>query len=154
MTGPRPYVLLALAAFSATFSTAALGQQISFDDFNRANSTNLGANWSEVNGDFVIDTNQTVEAVLKAAKLLKHPFVAVLFLVFSGVTGFLVAFSEFFGEEEALREATRDQVSPVTTASPDSVVAEAVAKSLATAARLAGSSKCADCGRMTIGALG
>lgn len=63
--------------------------------------------------------------------------VAVLFLVFSGVTGFLVAFTEFFGEEEALREATRDQVSPVTTASPDSVVAEAVAKALASARGIA-----------------
>ena len=62
MTGPRPFVLLALAAFSAAFSTVfsttALAQQISFDDFNRANSTNLGPNWSEVNGDFVIDGNQ------------------------------------------------------------------------------------------------
>ena len=36
------------------------------------------------------------------------------FLLFSAVTGFLLAGTEFFGEEEALREATRDLVSPVT----------------------------------------
>lgn len=59
--------------------------------------------------------------------------VAVVFLLFSAVTGFLVAFTEFFGEAEALREATRDLVSPVTTASPDRVIADAVAKSVATA---------------------
>lgn len=38
---------------------------------------------------------------------------ATLFLCFAAVTGVLVAFTEFFGEEEALREATRDLVSPV-----------------------------------------
>ncbi len=38
---------------------------------------------------------------------------ATLFLCFVAVTGVMVAFSEFFGEAEALREATRDLVSPV-----------------------------------------
>ena len=45
-------------------------------------------------------------------------FPATLFLLFASVTGILVAWSEFFGEAEALREATRDQVSPVTLAAP------------------------------------
>jgi uncharacterized iron-regulated membrane protein len=38
--------------------------------------------------------------------------------LFAATTGFLVAVSEFFGEAEALREATRDLVSPVTAQSP------------------------------------
>lgn len=59
--------------------------------------------------------------------------VAVVFLAFAAVTGFLVAFTEFFGEEEALREATRDLVSPVSTATAVAVVHDAVAKALATA---------------------
>ena len=37
-------------------------------------------------------------------------FPAALFLLFAATTGVLVAFTEFFGEEEALREATRDLV--------------------------------------------
>ena len=41
-------------------------------------------------------------------------FPASIFLLFSAVTGLLVAGTEFFGEEEAVREATRDLVSPVT----------------------------------------
>jgi uncharacterized iron-regulated membrane protein len=41
-------------------------------------------------------------------------FPATLFLLFASVTGVLVAWSEFFGEEEAEREATRELVSPVT----------------------------------------
>jgi uncharacterized iron-regulated membrane protein len=48
---------------------------------------------------------------------------AALFLLFVSVTGFLLAFTEFFGEAEALREATRDMVSPVTVAQPDAVTA-------------------------------
>ena len=60
-------------------------------------------------------------------------FPAALFLLFAALTGFLVAFSEFFGEEEALREATRDLVSPVTTGSPQSAWADPIAKALATA---------------------
>jgi uncharacterized iron-regulated membrane protein len=44
-------------------------------------------------------------------------FIGALFLIFAAVTGVLVAVTEFFGEEEALREATRDLVSTVTTTS-------------------------------------
>jgi uncharacterized iron-regulated membrane protein len=40
---------------------------------------------------------------------------ATVFVLFAAVTGVLVAVTEFFGEEEALREATRGLVSPVTT---------------------------------------
>jgi uncharacterized iron-regulated membrane protein len=39
---------------------------------------------------------------------------AALFLLFVSITGCLLAATEFFGEDEALREATRDLVSPVT----------------------------------------
>ncbi len=60
-------------------------------------------------------------------------FPAALFLLFASLTGLLVAFTEFFGEEEALREATRDLVSPVSTGSPQSAWAEPIAKALATA---------------------
>ncbi|MEP6782333.1 MAG: PepSY-associated TM helix domain-containing protein [Acidobacteriota bacterium] len=42
-------------------------------------------------------------------------FPAAIFLLFAAATGFLLATTEFFGAEEALREATRDLVSPVTT---------------------------------------
>jgi uncharacterized iron-regulated membrane protein len=42
-------------------------------------------------------------------------FPAALFLLFAAITGFIVATTEFFGEEEALREATRDLTSPVST---------------------------------------
>jgi len=52
-----------------------------------------------------------------------HRYIAVLaalFLLFASTTGGLVAFTEFFGEEEALREATRDRVSSVTLGSPAS----------------------------------
>lgn len=60
-------------------------------------------------------------------------FPAALFLIFAACTGFLLAVTEFFGEEEALREATRDLVSPVTTATPDGVSGP-VTKALATVA--------------------
>jgi uncharacterized iron-regulated membrane protein len=45
-------------------------------------------------------------------------FPATIFLLFASVTGIILAFTEFFGAEEALREATRDLVSPVTASSP------------------------------------
>jgi len=54
-------------------------------------------------------------------------------LLFSGLTGFLVASTEFFGEAEALREATRDLVSPVSTASDATAWSEPIAKAMATA---------------------
>jgi len=41
-----------------------------------------------------------------------------LFLMFVAITGVLVAFTEFFGEAEALREATRDLVSPLMLGAP------------------------------------
>jgi uncharacterized iron-regulated membrane protein len=43
---------------------------------------------------------------------------ATLFLCFAAVTGVIVAGTEFFGAEEALREATRDLISPVTLGAP------------------------------------
>ena len=45
-------------------------------------------------------------------------FPATLFLIWAAATGFLVAFTEFFGADEALREATRDLISPVNVSSP------------------------------------
>jgi uncharacterized iron-regulated membrane protein len=66
-------------------------------------------------------------------------FPASIFLLWAGSTGVMVAFTEFFGEEEALREATRDQVSPVTVSSPQSAWADPIARAIAaTAARSAG----------------
>ncbi len=59
-------------------------------------------------------------------------FPAALFLLFAAVTGFLVAFTEFFGEEESLREATRDLVSPVTVVSAPTGWSDPIAKALAT----------------------
>ena len=42
-------------------------------------------------------------------------FPAAVFLLFASVTGFLLATTEFFGADEALREATRNLSSPITT---------------------------------------
>ena len=57
---------------------------------------------------------------------------AALFLLWAASTGFLVAFTEFFGEAEALREATRDLVSPVTLSSLGAAWQEPVARAFAT----------------------
>jgi uncharacterized iron-regulated membrane protein len=65
-------------------------------------------------------------------------FVGAAFLLFAAVTGVLVAVSEFFGEAEALREATRDLVSPVTTSSADVSWQGPLALAMQTAAREAG----------------
>ena len=65
-------------------------------------------------------------------------FPAAIFLLWAATTGFLVAFTEFFGEAEALREATRDLVSPVTTSSPASAWSGPVAAAVATVASQAG----------------
>jgi len=62
-------------------------------------------------------------------------FPAAIFLLFAATTGFLVAFTEFFGPEEALRERTRDLVSPVTLASPSVSWMEPMALAVATAQR-------------------
>lgn len=45
-------------------------------------------------------------------------FPATIFLIFASATGFILSVTEFFGEEEALRERTRSLVSPVTAAAP------------------------------------
>ena len=46
---------------------------------------------------------------------------ATVFMLFAAFTGVGVAITEFFGEEEALREATRDLVSPVRTSNAGSL---------------------------------
>ncbi len=61
-------------------------------------------------------------------------FPAALFLLFAATTGLLVAGTEFFGEEEALREATRDLVSSVNVTSPPSATATPLSMALVTAA--------------------
>jgi len=58
-------------------------------------------------------------------------FPATIFLLWAATTGFLVAFTEFFGAEEALRERTRDLVSPVTVQSPATAWADPVARAVA-----------------------
>lgn len=60
-------------------------------------------------------------------------FPAALFLLWAAATGVTVAFTEFFGEAEALREATRDLVSPVSVSSPASAWAEPIGRAVATA---------------------
>jgi uncharacterized iron-regulated membrane protein len=60
---------------------------------------------------------------------------AAIFLLFASTTGILVAFTEFFGEEEALREATRDMVSPVTLESPRSQWVDPLVAAFVTASR-------------------
>ncbi len=62
-------------------------------------------------------------------------FPAAIFLLFAAVTGFLVAFTEFFGEDEALRERTRDMVSPVTVSAPAIAYSEPLARALAAASK-------------------
>ncbi|MEP6831749.1 MAG: PepSY-associated TM helix domain-containing protein [Gemmatimonas sp.] len=60
-------------------------------------------------------------------------FPAAIFLLFAAVTGFLVAFTEFFGAEESLREATRDLISPVTVSTPDRAWSDPVSLAVTTA---------------------
>jgi uncharacterized iron-regulated membrane protein len=62
-------------------------------------------------------------------------FPASVFLLFAAVTGVAVAITEFFGEEEALREATRNMTSQVRTDSPASAWQEPVGRALARAGR-------------------
>ena len=64
-------------------------------------------------------------------------FPAALFLVFAGSTGVLVAGTEFFGADEALREATRDLVSPVTVVSTPDAWSAPTTRAIAAAARVA-----------------
>jgi uncharacterized iron-regulated membrane protein len=65
-------------------------------------------------------------------------FPATLFLLFASCTGAILAFTEFFGADEALREATRDLVSPVTLSSPATDWADPLARAMATVAATAG----------------
>ena len=57
-------------------------------------------------------------------------FPASIFLLWAAATGSVVAFTEFFGEEEALRERTRDLVSPVTVQTPDSAWGAPLARAM------------------------
>ena len=59
-------------------------------------------------------------------------FPAALFLLFASTTGVFVAISEFFGEAEALREATRGIESPVHVGDQPQI-SEPLARALATA---------------------
>lgn len=59
---------------------------------------------------------------------------AAVFVLFASVTGVLVAFAEFFGEDEAQREALRELVSPVTTSGPPAGWEEPLRKAVARAA--------------------
>ncbi len=61
-------------------------------------------------------------------------FPSAVFLLFASVTGILTAWYEFFGEEEALREATRLLVSPMRIGSADSGWSAPMARAFATAA--------------------
>ena len=61
-------------------------------------------------------------------------FPATLFLCWAAVTGVILAFTEFFGADEALREATRKLVSPVTVSSPDTQWSNSVVRALRTIA--------------------
>jgi len=61
-------------------------------------------------------------------------FPAAVFLLFAATTGCFVAGTEFFGEAEALREATRDLTSPVSTASAVQAWSDPITKAM-TAAR-------------------
>jgi uncharacterized iron-regulated membrane protein len=65
-------------------------------------------------------------------------FPAALFLLFAATTGILVAGTEFFGEEESIREATRDLVSPTKLSSPAESWSVPVGRALAAAAKRLG----------------
>jgi len=66
-------------------------------------------------------------------------FPAALFLFYAAVTGLVLSGIEFFGKDEARREATRQLVSPVTTTSKPQVWGQAVSRALATVAKQVGS---------------
>jgi uncharacterized iron-regulated membrane protein len=59
---------------------------------------------------------------------------AALFLVWSAITGFVVAFVEFFGADEALREKLRTVTSPVTTSTTATVGGADLQRALAAVA--------------------
>jgi len=64
-------------------------------------------------------------------------FPAALFLLFAAITGMALAITEFFGEAEALREATRDMVSPLNTSGPASTWSTPIAGAIAAVAAAA-----------------
>jgi uncharacterized iron-regulated membrane protein len=66
-------------------------------------------------------------------------FPAALFLLFAATTGILVAFTEFFGEAEALREATRDLVSPMLTTASSDLWSAPVGRAMMAVTKAAGS---------------
>ena len=57
-------------------------------------------------------------------------FPATVFLIWAAATGLTLAFTEFFGEEERLREQTRDLVSPVTAAAPAAAWEEPIGRAV------------------------
>lgn len=65
-------------------------------------------------------------------------FPAALFLLFASITGIITAFTEFFGEDEELREATRKMVSPVTLSGNAEAWTARLAPAFAAAAAQAG----------------
>ena len=65
-------------------------------------------------------------------------FPAALFLLFVSCTGAILAFTEFFGEAEAVREATRLLVSPVNATSPPQSWSDPITRAVATVSAAAG----------------
>ena len=63
---------------------------------------------------------------------------AAIFIFFASITGFLVAFTEFFGEAERKREALRDVVSPMTLEASAEEWTTPIARALAAVAKTAG----------------
>lgn len=57
-------------------------------------------------------------------------FPATIFFIWVGITGLSLAITEFFGAEEALREQTRDLVSPVTAAAPAAAWEEPIGRAV------------------------
>jgi uncharacterized iron-regulated membrane protein len=58
-------------------------------------------------------------------------FPATIFLLFAASTGMALAITEFFGAEEALREQTRDLVSPVAADAPAAAWSDPVGRAVA-----------------------
>lgn len=58
-------------------------------------------------------------------------FPATIFLLFASITGMALAITEFFGADEALREATRDLVSPVSISGADTAWSAPIRRALA-----------------------
>jgi uncharacterized iron-regulated membrane protein len=60
---------------------------------------------------------------------------SVIFLLWAATTGVCVAFTEFFGADEALREANRELISPITVSSADSDWSAPMARAFTTASQ-------------------